>query len=178
MSTLRALSMEKVVLEDLYPDFYPPTLVEEIQILKKVRNLAQNFHLQRNKKQCVQMLWANIRIHAGILPEENLSSNSDYDGVQLEVAQKWFAELVWIIFSEMSKIRLEGRKLLQCIPLEYQYICGKYHVNNYKTFVDETKQRLLEIIDEHSQYEPYVTRSVEQERKNARQVINSLNFAL
>ena len=168
--------MEKVVLEDLSPDLYPQTLLEEIQILKKARNLSLNFYSYQNKRECVQKLWRKIITDAGILPQENMSQNSVRE--LLEEAQLWFLELLWDIYCEMKKIRIEGLKLLKCIPLEYKYICAKYHVNSYETYVDETKQRLLELIDEHHQYVPYVTRSVEKNRKYSRQVINSLNFAL
>ena len=178
MPTLRALSMEKVVTEDLSPDLYPQTLLEEIQDLKKLRDSVLHFHLYRSKKRCVQKLWDKVILDASISFEEDLSSTQTKTVLMLEEALIWFQLLMSEIFMEMSKTRREGIKLLKCVPSEYHYICSKNIVNNYETFIAETKQRLLEIIDEYYQYAAYVTRSVEKNRKYSRQAINCLNFAL
>ena len=42
MLTLRALAMEKVFTQDFSPESCPKTLLEEMQTLKKARNIAVN----------------------------------------------------------------------------------------------------------------------------------------
>ena len=65
-------------------------------------------------------------------------------------------------------------------------MCFKNLVNDDKTFIDEIKQRLLEIIDEGYEYglmiygpdaTGHVTRRFQKNRNYARHVINCLNFA-
>ena len=55
MLTLRALSMEKVVTENLSPDSYPQTLLEEIQTLKKLYNIGLSHHSCWNKQQLLDV---------------------------------------------------------------------------------------------------------------------------
>ena len=182
MLTLRALTMEKVFTEDLSSDSCPKTLLEEMQTLKKARNIALNYHSCRNKRRLLDMLWTNIRINAGIL---SIWILEDHDDV-LEEAAIWFRMLGTEFTKQMNESRKEGEKLMKCIPLEYHYMCFKNLVNNYETFIDEIKQRLLEIIDEDYEYGLMiygpdatgdVTRSFQNNRKYSRHVINCLNFA-
>ena len=67
MLTLRALTMEKVVTEDLSPDSYPQTLLEEIiQTLKKLNNISLNQHSCWNKPQLLDVRWSQDDIDAQI----------------------------------------------------------------------------------------------------------------
>ena len=66
MLTLRALSMEKVVTEDLSPDSYPQTLLEEIQTLKKLYNIHLNQQSCRKKRQLLDVRWSQDDIDAQI----------------------------------------------------------------------------------------------------------------
>ena len=64
MLTLRALSMEKVVTEDLSPHFYPQTLLDEIQNLKKFYNIGLNQQYCRKKQQLLDVRWSQDDIDA------------------------------------------------------------------------------------------------------------------
>ena len=66
MLTLRALSMEKVVTEDLSPDSYPQTLLDEIQNLKKFYNISLNQQYYRKKQQLLDVRWSQDDIDAQI----------------------------------------------------------------------------------------------------------------
>ena len=176
MLTLRALTMEKVFTEDLSPDSCPKTLLEEMQTLKKVRNIALNHHSCRNKRRLLDMLWTNIRIDAGILTIWILE---DHDAV-LEEAAMWFRMLGTEFTKQMNESRKEGEKLMKCIPLEYHYMCFKNLENDYESFIYEIKQRLLQLIDEHYQHlQMYNSTDAtgSRSRNYARHVINCLNFA-
>ena len=168
--------MEKVFTEDLSPDSCPKTLLEEMQTLKKVRNIALNHHSYRNKRRLLDMLWTNIRIDAGILTIWILE---DHDAV-LEEAAMWFRMLGTEFTKQMNESRKEGEKLMKCIPLEYHYMCFKNLENDYESFIYEIKQRLLELIDEHYQHlQMYNSTDAtgSRSRNYARHVINCLNFA-
>ena len=178
MLTLRALTMEKVFTEDLSSDSCPKTLLEEMQTLKKARNIALNHHSCRNKRRLLDMLWTNIRIDAGIL---SIWILEDHDAV-LEEAAIWFRMLGTEFTKQMNESRKEGEKLMKCIPLEYHYMCFKNLENDYETFIDEIKQRLFELIDEHYQHLQMnnatdATGRVLKSRNYSRHVINCLNFA-
>ena len=178
MLTLRALTMEKVFTEDLSSDSCPKTLLEEMQTLKKARNIALNHHSCRNKRRLLDMLWTNIRINAGIL---SIWILEDHDDV-LEEAAIWFRMLGTEFTKQMNESRKEGEKLMKCIPLEYHYMCFKNLENDYETFIYEIKQRLLELIDEHHQHLQMnngtdATGRVQKSRNYSRHVINCLNFA-
>ena len=178
MLTLRALTMEKVFTEDLSSDSCPKTLLEEMQTLKKARNIALNHHSCRNKRRLLDMLWTNIRINAGILSIWILEDHDD----DLEEAAIWFRMLGTEFTKQMNESRKEGEKLMKCIPLEYHYMCFKNLENDYETFIYEIKQRLLELIDEHHQHLQMnngtdATGRVQKSRNYSRHVINCLNFA-
>ena len=178
MLTLRALTMEKVFTEDLSSDSCPKTLLEEMQTLKKARNIALNHHSCRNKRRLLDMIWTNIRINAGIL---SIWILEDHDAV-LEEAAIWFRMLGTEFTKQMNESRKEGEKLMKCIPLEYHYMCFKNLENDYETFIDEIKQRLFELIDEHYQHLQMnnatdATGRVLKSRNYSRHVINCLNFA-
>ena len=178
MLTLRALTMEKVFTEDLSPDSCPKSLLEEMQTLKKARNIALNHHSGRNKRRLLDMIWTNIRIDAAIL---TIWIIEDHDAV-LEEAAIWFRMLGTELTKQINESRKEGEKLMKCIPLEYQYMCFKNLENDYETFIDEIKQRLLELIDEHHQHLQMnngtdATGRVQKSRNYSRHVINCLNFA-
>ena len=179
MLTLRALTMEKVFTEDLSPDSCPKSLLEEMQTLKKARNIALNHHSCRNKRRLLDMIWTNIRIDAAIL---TIWIIEDHDAV-LEEAAIWFRMLGTELTKQINESRKEGEKLMKCIPLEYQYMCFKNLENDYETFIDEIKQRLLELIDEHYQRLQMnnatdATGRVPKSRNYSRHVvINCLNFA-
>ena len=178
MLTLRALTMEKVFTEDLSSDSCPKTLLEEMQTLKKAWNIALNHHSCRNKRRLLDMLWTNIRINAGIL---SIWILEDHDAV-LEEAAIWFRMLGTEFTKQMNESRKEGEKLMKCIPLEYHYMCFKNLENDYETFIDEIKQRLFELIDEHYQHLQMNnatdgTGRVLKSRNYSRHVINCLNFA-
>ena len=179
MLTLRALSMEKVVLEDLSPDSCPKTLLEEMQTLKKARHIALNHHSYRIKRRLLNMLWTKIRIDAaGILAIWILE---DHNAV-LNEAAIWFRMLGTEFTKQMNESRKKGEKLMKCIPLEYHYMCFKNLENDYETFIYEIKQRLLELIDEHHQHLQMnngtdATGRVQKSRNYSRHVINCLNFA-
>ena len=76
MLTLRALTMEKVFTQDLSPDSCPKPLLEEMQTLKKARNIALNHHSCCNKRRLLDMWWTNIRIDAAILTTCSVSANT------------------------------------------------------------------------------------------------------
>ena len=178
MLTLRALTMEKVFTEDLSQDSCPKSLLEEMQTLKKARNIALNHHSCRNKRRLLDMLWTNIRIDAAIL---TIWIIQDHDAV-LEEAAIWFRMLRTEFTKQMNESRKEGEKLMKCIPLEYHYMCFKNLENDYETFIYEIKQRLLELIDEHHQHLQMnngtdATGRVQKSRNYSRHVINCLNFA-
>ena len=162
MLTLRALSMEKVVLEDLSPDSCPKTLLEEMQTLKKARNIALNQHSCRNKRRLLDMIWSKIRIDG-----MSIWILEDHDAV-LEEAAIWFRMLETEFTKQMNQSRKQSEKLMKCIPLEYHYMCFKNLEKDYETFIDEIKQRLLELIDE--------TNIATVSRSRSRHVINCLNF--
>ena len=178
MLTLRALTMEKVFTEDLSPDSCPKSLLEEMQTLKKARNIALNHHSCRNKRRLLDMWWTNIRIDAAILTTWILE---DHDAV-IEEAAIWFIMLRTEFTKQINESRKEGEKLMKCIPLEYHYMCFKNLENDYETFIYEIKQRLLELIDEHYQHLQMnngtdATGRVQKSRNYSRHVINCLNFA-
>ena len=178
MLTLRALTMEKVFTEDLSSDSCPKTLLEEMQTLKKARNIALNHHSGRNKRRLLDMIWTNIRIDAAIL---TIWIIEDHDAV-LEEAAIWFRMLGTELTKQINESRKEGEKLMKCIPLEYHYMCFKNLENDYETFIYEIKQRLLELIDEHHQHLQMnngtdATGRVQKSRNYSRHVINCLNFA-
>ena len=66
MLPLRALSMEKVVTEDLSPDSYPQTLLEEIQTLKKFYIILLNQQSCRKKRYLLNQRWSQDTIDASI----------------------------------------------------------------------------------------------------------------
>ena len=178
MLTLRALTMEKVFTEDLSQDSCPKSLLEEMQTLKKARNIALNHHSCRNKRRLLDMIWTNIRIDAAIL---TIWIIEDHDAV-LEEAAIWFRMLRTEFTKQMNESRKESEKLMKCIPLEYHYMCFKNLENDYETFIYEIKQRLLELIDEHHQHlqmnnDTDATGRVQKSRNYSRHVINCLNFA-
>ena len=66
MLTLRALTMEKVVTEDLSPDSYPQTLLVEIQTLKKLQNTDLNQQSCQKKRDLLDQRWSQDDIDASI----------------------------------------------------------------------------------------------------------------
>ena len=178
MLSLRALTMEKVFTEDLSPDSCPKSLLEEMQTLKKARNITLNHQSCRNKRRLLDMIWTNIRIDAAIL---TIWIIEDHDAV-LEESAIWFRMLRKEFTKQMTESRKKSEKLMKCIPLEYHYMCFKNLENDYETFIDEIKQRLLELIDEHYQHLQMnngtdATGRVQKSRNYSRHVINCLNFA-
>ena len=189
MLTLRALAMEKVFTQDLSPDSCPKTLLKEMQTLKKARNIALNQYSCRSKRRLLRMLWTNLIIESDnitVMDRRRTRYLAHKGPYHLDEALIWFRVLATQLAIQMNETAKEAEKLMKCIPLEYHYMCFKNLVNNYETFIDEIKQRLLEIIDEDYEYGLMiygpdatgdVTRSFQNNRKYSRHVINCLNFA-
>ena len=189
MLTLRALAMEKVFTQDFSPESCPKTLLEEMQTLKKARNIAVNQHSCRNKRRLLRILWTNLIIESyniTVMDRRRTRYLADKGPFHLDEALIWFRVLNTQLVIQMKETAKEAEILMKCIPLEYHYMCFKNLVNDDKTFIDEIKQRLLEIIDEGYEYglmiygpdaTGHVTRRFQKNRNYARHVINCLNFA-
>ena len=185
MLTLRALTMEKVFTEDLSSDSCPKTLLEEMQTLKKARNIALNQYSCRSKRRLLRMLWTNLIIESDnitVMDRRRTRYLAHKGPYHLDEALIWFRVLATQLAIQMNETAKEAEKLMKCIPLEYHYMCFKNLENDYETFIDEIKQRLFELIDEHYQHLQMnnatdATGRVLKSRNYSRHVINCLNFA-
>ena len=152
MLTLRALSMEKVVTEDLSPDSYPQTLLEEIQILKKFYNIHLNQQSCRRKRYLLNQRWSQDTIDASI---DAYYSDIDYEYIEywehLEEARKWVRMLQTEITKQMNEYRKRYQIMQKSIPSEYQFKCLKNNEKDDKILIDEIKERLLALADEDFQ---------------------------
>ena len=149
MLTLRALSMEKVVTEDLSPDSYPQTLLEEIETLKKLYHFHLNQQSCRKKRYLLNQRWSQDDIDASI---DYYSSYIDDEYIEywehLEEAGKWVRMLRTEITKQMNENRQECQKLRKSIPPEYHFKCFKNSEKDDKILIDEIKDRLLALVDE------------------------------
>ena len=126
MQTLRALSMEKVVTEDLSPHSYPQTLLDEIQNLKKLQNVALNQQSCQKKRQLLDVRWSQDDIDAQI---DYYSSYIDDEYIEywqhLEEAGKWVRMLRTEITKQMNEYRKQYQILEKSIPSEYHFMYFK-----------------------------------------------------
>ena len=152
MLTLRALSMEKVVTEDLSPDSYPQTLLEEIQTLKKFYNILLNQQSCRKKRYLLNQRWSQDTIDASI---DAYYSDIDDEYIEywehLEEARKWVRMLQTEITKQMNEYRKRYQIMQKSIPSEYQFKCLKNNEKDDKILIDEIKERLLALADEDFQ---------------------------
>ena len=152
MLTLRALSMEKVVTEDLSPDSYPQTLLEEIQTLKKFYNIHLNQQSCRKKRYLLNQRWTQDTIDASI---DAYYSDIDDEYIEywqhLEEARKWVRMLQTEITKQMNEYRKRYQIMQKSIPSEYQFKCLKNNEKDDKILIDEIKERLLALADEDFQ---------------------------
>ena len=152
MLTLRAITMEKVVTEDLSPHSYPQTLLDEIQNLKKLQNVALNQQSCQKKRQLLDVRWSQDDIDAQI---DYYSSYIDDEYIEywqdLEEAGKWVMMLRTEITKKMNEYRNECQKLQKSILPEYHFMCFKDSEKDDKILRDEIKERLLTLVDEHYQ---------------------------
>ena len=152
MLTLRALSMEKVVTEDLSPDSYPQTLLEEIETLKKLYNIHLNQQSCREKRYLLNQRWSQDDIDASI---DYYSSYIDDEYIEywehLEEARKWVRMLQTEITNQMNEYRKRYQILQKSIPSEYHFKCFKNNEKDDKILIDEIKERLLALADEDFQ---------------------------
>ena len=152
MLTLRALSMEKVVTENLSPDSYPQTLLEEIQTLKKFYNIHLNQQSCRKKRYLLNQRWSQDTIDASI---DAYYSDIDDEYIEywehLEEARKWVRMLLTEITKQMNEYRKRYQILQKSIPSEYQSKCLENNENDDKILIDEIKERLLALADEDFQ---------------------------
>ena len=152
IKTLRALTMTTIVTEDLSPDSYPQTLLEEIQTLKKLYNIGLNQHLCWNKRQLLDVRWSQDDIDAQI---DYYSSYIDDEYIEywqhLEEAGKWVMMLRTEISKKMNEYRNECQKLQKSILPEYHFMCFKHSKKDDNILIDEIKERLLTLVDEHYQ---------------------------
>ena len=152
MLTLRALSMEKVVTEDLSPDSYPQTLLEEIQTLKKFYNIHLNQQSCRKKRYLLNQRWTQDTIDALI---DAYYSDIDDEYIEywqhLEEARKWVRMLQTEITKQMNEYRKRYQIMQKSIPSEYQFKCLKNNEKDDKILIDEIKERLLALADEDFQ---------------------------
>ena len=152
MLTLRALSMEKVVTEDLSPHSYPQTLLDEIQNLKKFYNIGLNQQSCGKKRQLLDVRWSQDDIDAQI---DYYSSYIDDEYNEywqhLEEAEKWVMKLRTEISKKMNEYRNECQKLQKSILPEYHFMCFKHSKKDDNILIDEIKERLLTLVDEHYQ---------------------------
>ena len=152
MLTLRALSMEKVVTENLSPHFYPQTLLDEIQNLKKFYNIGLNQQSCGKKRQLLDVRWSQDDIDAQI---DYYSSYIDDEYIEywehLEEAGKWVMMLRTEISKKMNEYRNECQKLQKSILPEYHFMCLKHSKKDDNIIIDEIKERLLTLVDEHYQ---------------------------
>ena len=152
IKTLRALTMTTIVTEDLSPDSYPKTLLEEIQTLKKLYNIGLNQHLCWNKRQLLDVRWSQDDIDAQI---DYYSSYIDDEYIEywqhLEEAGKWVMMLRTEISKKMNEYRNECQKLQKSILPEYHFMCFKDSEKDDNILIDEIKERLLTLVDEHYQ---------------------------
>ena len=152
MLTLRALSMEKVVTEDLSPDSYPQTLLEEIQTLKTFYNIHLNQQSCRKKRYLLNQRWTQDTIDA--LIDAYYSDIAD-EYIEywhhLEEARKWVRMLQTEITKQMNECRKRYQIMQKSIPSEYQFKCLKNNEKDDKILIDEIKERLLALADEDFQ---------------------------
>ena len=152
MLTLRALSMEKVVTENLSPDSYPQTLLEEIQTLKKFYNIHLNQQSCRKKRYLLNQRWSQDTIDASI---DAYYSDIDDEYIEywehLEEARKWVRMLQTEITKQMNEYRKRYQILQKSIPSEYQFKCLENNEKDDKILIDEIKESLLAIADEDFQ---------------------------
>ena len=152
MLTLRALAMEKVVTEDLSPDSYPQTLLVEIQTLKKLQNTDLNQQSCQKKRDLLDQRWSQDDIDASI---DYYSSYIDDEYNEywqhLEEAEKWVMKLRTEISKKMNEYRNECQKLQKSILPEYHFMCFKDSEKDDNILIDEIKERLLTLVDEHYQ---------------------------
>ena len=152
MLTLRALTLEKVVTEDLSPDSYPQTLLVEIQTLKKLQNTDLNQQSCQKKRDLLDQRWSQDDIDASI---DYYSSYIDDEYIEywehLEEAGKWVMMLRTEISKKMNEYRNQCQKLQKSIPPEYHFMCFKDSEKDDIILRDEIKERLLTLVDEHYQ---------------------------
>ena len=201
MLTLRALTMEKVVTEDLSPDSYPQTLLVEIKTLKKLQNINLNQQSCRKKQDLLDQRWSQDDIDASI---DYYSSYIDDEYIEywehLEEAGKWVRMLRTEITKQMNENRKECQKLRKSIPPEYHFKCFKNSEKDDKILIDEIKDRLLALVDEDyyrksqdminklrgwkgdkKERDMIIDDTVQlflQKRSFARRVINCMNFTI
>ena len=201
MSTLRALSMEKVVTEDLSPDSYPQTLLVEIQTLKKLQNTDLNQQSCQKKRDLLDQRWSQDDIDASI---DYYSSYIDDEYIEywehLEEARKWVRMLQTEITKQMNEYRKRYQIMQKSIPSEYQFKCLKNNEKDDKILIDEIKERLLALVDEDyyrksqdminklrgwkgdkKERDMIIDDTVQlflQKRSFARRVINCMNFTI